>query len=143
MDKKLKIMYLNPVGFNAYDSFFAEMIQEHKLQNTEVHIVSLSSSVGLMDNLEYRTYNALIAADLIKATRQASQEGFDALIIGCFYDPFLLAAREISGDMIVVGPCQSSIEIALKLSNKFSVKMGTRNVFNHKRIWLWRTISFF
>ncbi|MBC8408651.1 MAG: hydantoin racemase [Rhodobacteraceae bacterium] len=122
----IKIMYLNPVGFDAYDAFFAEMIKKHKFPNSEIHVASLPSSVGLMDNLEYRTYNALIASDLIKATRQASIEGFDALIIGCFYDPFLLDSREISGDMVVVGPCHSSIEIALKLSNSFSVIIGQK-----------------
>ena len=119
-------MYLNPVGFDAYDAFFAEMIRKNKFPTSEVQVTSLSPSVGQMDNLEYRTYNALIATDLIKATRQASVEGFDALIIGCFYDPFLLDAREISGDMVVVGPCQSSIEIALKLSNSFSVIIGQK-----------------
>lgn len=124
--RKTKIMYLNPVGFDAYDTFFATMIKENKFPNSEVHITSLDPSVGQMDNLEYRTYNALIAADLIKATRQASKEGFDALIIGCFYDPYLLDAREISGEMVVVGPCQSSVEIALKLSNKFSVIIGQK-----------------
>jgi allantoin racemase len=122
----IKIMYLNPVGFDAYDAFFAEMIKKHKFPNSEIHVASLPSSVGLMDNLEYRTYNALIASDLIKATRQASIEGFNALIIGCFYDPFLLDSREISGDMVVVGPCHSSIEIALKLSNSFSVIIGQK-----------------
>ena len=122
----VKIMYLNPVGFDAYDSFFAAMIKDNKQPNSEVHVTSLPATVGLMDNLEYRTYNALIASDLIKATRQASEEGFDALIIGCFYDPYLLDAREISGDMIVIGPCQSSIEIALKLSNMFSVIIGQK-----------------
>lgn len=121
-----KIMYLNPVGFSAYDSFFAEMIKENKSTNSEVHVTSFKSSVGLMDNLEYRTFNALIASDLIKATRQAASEGFDAMVIGCFYDPHLLDAREISGDMVVVGPCHSSIEIALKLSNKFSVIIGQK-----------------
>lgn len=126
MNDALKIMYLNPVGFDAYDSFFAEMIKEHKFSNTEVHITSLDPSVGQMDNLEYRTYNTLIASDLIKATRQASKEGFDAMIVGCFYDPFLLDAREISGDMVVVGPCHASIEIALKLSNSFSVIIGQK-----------------
>ncbi len=124
--RDIKIMYLNPVGFDTYDSFFAEMIKENKFPNTEVHITSLPSTVGLMDNLEYRTFNALIASDLIKATRQASKEGFDAMIIGCFYDPFLLDAREISGDMIVIGPSHSSIEIALRLSNKFSVIIGQK-----------------
>lgn len=126
MRNKIKIMYLNPVGFDAYDSFFAEMIKINKFSDSEVHVTSLNASVGQMDNLEYRTYNALIASDLIKATRQASKEGFDALIIGCFYDPYLLDAREISGDMVVVGPCQSSVEIALKLSNKFSVIIGQK-----------------
>ncbi len=124
--REIKIMYLNPLGFDAYDTFFAEMIKVNKFPNTEVHVTSLNKAVGLMDNLEYRTYNALIASDLMKATRQASKEGFDALIIGCFYDPFLLDAREISGDMIVVGPSHSSIEIALKISNKFSVIIGQK-----------------
>ncbi len=122
----VKILYLNPVGFNTYDAFFAEMFRKEKLEGTEVHVASLPSSVGLMDNLEYRTYNALISSALIKATRRAAEEGFDAMIIGCFYDPLLLAAREISGEMVVLGPCQSSIEIALKLSNKFSVIIGQK-----------------
>ncbi len=123
---KLKIMYLSPIGFSAYDSFFADMVKENKLSNSEVHITSLKQHVGLMDNLEYRTYNILIASELIKATQQASKEGFDVLIIGCFYDPYLLDAREISGDMVVIGPCHSSIEIALKLSNRFSVIIGQK-----------------
>jgi allantoin racemase len=122
----IKIMYLNPLGFDAYDCFFATMVKENKFPDTEVHVRSLNPSVGQMDNLEYRTFNALIASDLIKATRQAAKEGFDALIIGCFYDPYLLDAREISGDMVVIGPCQSSIEVALKLSNKFSVIIGQK-----------------
>jgi len=126
MENKQKIMYLNPVGFASYDAFFAEMIRENKFSNTEVHVTSLSPNVGLMDNLEYRTYNALIASDLIKATRQASKEGFDAIIIGCFYDPFLLESKEISGDMLVIAHCQSFIEVALKLSNKFSVIIGQK-----------------
>ena len=126
MKDKLKIMYLNPVGFDAYDPFFAEMIRENKLPNSEVHITSLPASVGVMDNLEYRTYNTLIAADVIKATKKAVQEGFDALIIGCFYDPHILEAREISGDMIVIGPCQSSLEIVTKLCNRFSVIIGQK-----------------
>jgi allantoin racemase len=126
MKNIIKIMFLNPVGFDAYDDLFAGMIKEHKQSNTEVHVTSLNPRVGLMDNLEYRTYNTLISSDLIKATKQAANEGFDALIIGCFYDPNLLDAREISGDMVVVGPCQSSIEIALKLSNKFSVIIGQK-----------------
>lgn len=126
MSDNIKIMYLNPIGLDGYDAFFADLIQKNKIPEAEVHVASLASSVGKMDNLEYRMYNALVAADIIKATRQAAKEGFDAFIIGCFYDPFLLEAREISGDMVVVAPCHSSIEITLKLANKFSVIIGQK-----------------
>ena len=30
MNDGLKIMYLNPIGFDTYDSFFAEMIEKNK-----------------------------------------------------------------------------------------------------------------
>jgi allantoin racemase len=126
MKDTVKIMYVNPIGFDTYDEIFAEMLQTNKFANTEVHVTSLSSQIGSMDNLEYRTYNSLMATDLIKAVKQASDEGFNALITGCFYDPFLLNSREISGDMVVIGPCQSSIEIALKLANKYSVIIGQK-----------------
>jgi len=33
-----------------------------------------------------------------------NKEGFDALVIGCFYDTALHDAREVSGDMVVVAP---------------------------------------
>lgn len=71
-----------------------------------------------------------MTADLIKAVRQAATENFDALVIGCFYDTALYDAREISGDMIVIAPCHSSIEIALTVSNQFSVIIGKQKWMN-------------
>ncbi len=58
------------------------------------------------------------------------QKGFDALVIGCFYDTALHDAREISGDMLVVAPCHASIEIALTLANNFSIIVGQRKWVN-------------
>ena len=37
-----KIMYLNPVGFDAYDAFFAEMIRKNKFPSSEVQVTSLA-----------------------------------------------------------------------------------------------------
>ena len=126
----IKVVFLNPVGTSDYDQFFADMIQEHKYPDTEVHVTSLNPNVGAITNLEYRTYEAIVTADTIRATHQAAQEGFDALIIGCFYDTALHDAREISGDMVVIAPCHASIEIALTLANNFSVIVGQRKWVN-------------
>ena len=117
-------MYLNPIGVSNHNDFFAKAIEKIKENDTEVHIASLNSSVGIFDNLEIRTYQALATADILKAVRQAANEKFDALVIGCFYDTALYDAREVSGDMVVVAPCHSSIEIALTLSNHFSIIVG-------------------
>lgn len=126
----IKVMFLNPVGTADYDPFFADMAQAHKHPDTEVHVTSLNPSVGPLTNLEYRVYEAVVVPDILRATYQAAQEGFDALVIGCFYDTGLLDAREISGDMIVVAPCHCSIETALRLANNFAVVVGQRKWVN-------------
>ncbi|MXX30091.1 MAG: hydantoin racemase [Gammaproteobacteria bacterium] len=46
------------------------------------------------------------------------------MVIGCFYDPALDDAREISGTTAVVAPCQAACEVALNLANNFSVIIG-------------------
>lgn len=122
----MKIMYLNPLGIPDYDQTFADMARDYKSPGNSVTVTSLNSSVGLMDNLEYRVYEALVWSDTLKAARQASIEGYDALVIGCFYDPVLEDCRQIAGKtgMIVVGPCQASIETALRLGNTYSVIIG-------------------
>lgn len=126
----LKIMYLNPVGFSSLDQVFADMAKEYKEEGTEVHITSLNPSVGQMNNLEYRTFESFIHLDTLKAVRQASLEGFDAIIIGCFYDPVIEDAREIAGDMVVLGPCEASCQVAVRIANNFSVLIGRRKWYN-------------
>lgn len=126
METRIRVMYLNPVGMPTYDRVFADMARDFKYPGTEVHIASLNpdSVAPEMNNLEYRAYESLIVADTVRAARQADRSGFDAMAIGCFYDPALLDAREISGDTVIVGPCQASAAAALNVANNFSVIIG-------------------
>ena len=126
MNTRIKVMYLNPVGTPAYDQVFAEMARSFKYPGTEVYVASLNpaSVAPRMNNLEYRAYESLIVADTVKAARQAARHNFDAMAIGCFYDPALLDAREVSGDTLIVGPCHASITAALNIANNFSIVIG-------------------
>jgi allantoin racemase len=128
--KPVKVMFLDPVAHTDYDQFMADTLAAYKYPNTEAHVTSLDPALGPITNLEYRTYEAIVTADIIRATHQAASEGFDALVIGCFYDTALHDAREISGDMIVVAPCHASIETALTLANNFSIIVGQRKWVN-------------
>lgn len=124
-------MFLNPVGisdatqgFAGIKNAFVEMVETYKDADSLVTLATLGPSVESICNLEYRVFETLVAGDIIKATRQASMEDYDALVIGCFYDPALEAARQIAGNMVVVGACQSSVETALRLANRYSVIIG-------------------
>lgn len=130
MMEPIKIMFLSPVASDTYDPFMADTLATYKYPNTEAHVTSLNSDLGPITNLEYRTYEAIVTADIVRAAHQAALEGFDALVIGCFYDTALHDAREISGDMLVIAPCHASIETALTLANNFSIIVGQRKWVN-------------
>lgn len=126
LNTNIRIMYLNPAGNSSDNPMFADMARTYKYPGTAVDIVSFNPATvpPKMTNLEFRSYEALIVADTVKAARQAARDGYDAMAIGCFYDPALVDAREISGDTIIVGPCQASIGQALTIANNFSIITG-------------------
>ena len=125
LDANVKVMYLNPIGNHDYDQVFADMAKTYKYPATAADVVSLNpaSVPPKMSNLEFRTYEAFIVRDTVEAARYASKHGYDALIIGCFYDPALDDAREIAS-IPVVAPCQAACEAALNLANNFSIIVG-------------------
>ncbi|MEM6461879.1 MAG: aspartate/glutamate racemase family protein [Pseudomonadota bacterium] len=125
-DKPLKVMYLSPTAASEYDQVFADMAAAHKLPDTEVHVTSLPPEEGAFTHIEFRSYEAMVTRGIIRATRAAALEGFDALAIGCFYDTALHDSREISGEMIVTAPCVASLEIATSLANRFGIIVGRR-----------------
>ena len=127
----VKIMYLSPVAHRAgHDDLFADMARDYKLPGTEVHVTSLPDEIGRFSHIEYRSYEGMVTAGIIRATRAAVREGFDALAIGCFYDTGLAEAREISSAMIVTAPCVASCEIAASLANRFGIIVGRRKWVN-------------
>lgn len=125
-DMNIKVMYLNPIGASAYDQVFAGMIQEYKYPATSADVTSMNPDTvpPKMNNLEYRTYESFIVNDTVKAARYASKHNYDAMVIGCFYDPALLDAREISSSTIIIAPCQASIVTASNIANNFSIIIG-------------------
>ena len=123
----MKIMYLSPVAHRpGHDELFADMARDVKLPQTEVHVTSLPERVGRFTNIEYRSYQAMVTAGILRAIRAAAAEGFDAFVIGCFYDTALWDARELSGTMHVTAPCVAACEIAASVSNRFGVIVGRR-----------------
>lgn len=75
-------------------------------------------------HLEYEFYEHLAVHRIIEKTVNAEKNGYDAVVIGCFYDPGLRETRELV-KIPVVGVCEASVHTAAMLTaGKFSILVG-------------------
>lgn len=115
-----KILYVDPVGADeALQEEFERYLSGY-LAGTDFSVEVRSLGKAPMD-LEYQLYLALIGPALMRAVKQAEKDGFDAVILGCFFDPFLEAAKEISERIAVVGPAEASLRLAAAFARRFSI----------------------
>ncbi|MEM3929894.1 MAG: aspartate/glutamate racemase family protein, partial [Candidatus Korarchaeum sp.] len=117
-----RILFLNPIGTPVFDDMMMSYLNEHKDIETEVDVISLPNGPH---HLEYYSYDSLVSPYILREVVKAERSGYDAFIIGCFYDPALIEAREVS-NIVVAGPAESSLFIASLLGGKFSVVVGRR-----------------
>jgi allantoin racemase len=119
---KQRVLYIDPVGKGVVDEGH-QFLSSHKREETELKMLALPRGP---EHLEYRYYEALVLVDILHLIVEAERDGFDAAIIGCFYDVGLEAAREVAERMPVVAPCEASTHLAATLGDRFSIIVGRR-----------------
>jgi len=87
-------------------------------------VVSLAQGPA---SVECRYDEAIATPDVLRQVKKAEQEGFDAVIVDCFGDVGVKAAREIA-EIPVIGPGESSMLLAVALGQRFSVITVLRNL---------------
>ena len=112
-----RICFLNPFGTDDYDGLIAETLTPSLREGTQVEIRHLD---GAPRNIDFYVPKHLVEVEILRAVRSAEREGFDALVIGCCYDPALTQARELT-DMPVVGPLEASASLARLFGHRFAV----------------------
>lgn len=127
-----RILYVDPVGPDPpLQKTFEQYLQGY-LQDTNFTVEVRSLRQGPLD-LEYQLYVSLIGPEVMRITAQAEQEGFDAVVIGCFFDPHLEAAKELSRGIPVIGPAEASMKLASSLGRRFSILAANRKVISPMR----------
>ncbi len=116
-----KILWVNPFGNPNFDLPIKDYLAKAKSQASEIRVISFPRGPN---HLEFHYYESLLLSDILHAIKNGEKEGFDAAIIGCFYDPGLREAREITERMVVTAPAESSMHIASTLGNSFSIIVG-------------------
>jgi allantoin racemase len=112
-----RICFLNPFGTDDYDELVAATLTPSLRRGTAVEIRHLE---GCPRNIDYYVPKHLVEVEVLRAVLQAEREGFDALVIGCCYDPALTQARELT-DMPVIGPLEASASLARLFGHRFAV----------------------
>jgi allantoin racemase len=118
-----RVLWINPLGTDVFDEPIRELLESVRRPDTDVEVRSLARGPH---HLEYHAYEAAVVPDVLAAVVQAEREGFDAAVIGCFYDTGLRAAREVATRIAVAAPCESALHIATTLGDSFSVIVGRR-----------------
>lgn len=145
----MKILFINPIGTDAFDKHMLKTINEVKRPDAKVKVVHLKKGPV---HLEYHYYEHLNLGETLEWVRWAEKEGFDAVVVGCFYDPGIREARELVS-IPVVFPAETTMHVAATLGHKFSIIVGRRkwiprmesNVYIYgleKKLASFRTIEF-
>jgi allantoin racemase len=113
----VRINFINPFGTDAYNNLIATVLQHSARQGTEMMITHLEAGPR---NLDYYAPKQLVQVEILKAVVAAEQAGFDAVIIGCCYDPALTEARELVS-IPVVGPLEASVALARPFGHRYAV----------------------
>ncbi len=123
-----RILWINPVPFAAYDEPIGEELRREADPATRVDVCSLPPIAGVdgPQHLEWNALEAVVAGPTVGVVRWARRQGYDGVVIGCFYDPFLRAAREIAGPMAVTAPAEACLHIAATLGERISILVGRR-----------------
>ena len=117
-----RILYINPVRDDDPDEI--AILSQVTGATTQLEYRSLGTGP---EHLQYKFYRTAILTQLLAMIKQAENEGFDAVIVGCFLDPGVEEGREITEDTLVVGPGEASTHIAVTLGNRFSVLVTHKN----------------
>lgn len=118
-----KIRWISAIGPHRSKEGAREFLHEVKRPDTEVDHMTLDRGPS---HLEYHYYESLVLPDVLHEVKNAENQGYDATVLGCFYDLGLDEAREVSESMPILAPAESTTHLASTLGDTFSVIVGRR-----------------
>jgi allantoin racemase len=113
----MKIMVINPNTSEEMTGHIRSALEKIKRDDTELTVTCPKKGPI---TIESAFDEALAVPPTLELVKKANDEGFDAVILACFSDPGLNAAKEIS-DALVLGIQESALHVASMLGSKFSI----------------------
>jgi len=119
----VRIFVINPNTSESMTDHIRRELEKVKGPDTELTVVNPEHGPVSIESAYDET---LAGPPTLELVRQANREGYDAVVLACFSDPALDAAKEIS-EIPVVGIEEASMHLAAMLGHKFSITTAFRN----------------
>ncbi|WP_052947559.1 aspartate/glutamate racemase family protein [Aneurinibacillus tyrosinisolvens] len=129
----MQIAYVLPSPISRTEDGRKEMerrlsiLRSFAAPGTLVDIVDIEEGPASIESL-YEEY--LCIPKTVDKMVELEQQGYDAAIIGCYGDPGLDAAREVTNKMVVVGPGEAGVMAAAMCGHRFSIITVTESIVN-------------
>jgi allantoin racemase len=104
----VKICFINPFGTDVYNDLIMETMSPYLTRGAELFV---ANTKNCPENIDYYYNKHLIEEAIYESCIDAEREGFDAVIVGCCYDPGVRVARELV-DIPVIGPLEAAMQLA-------------------------------
>lgn len=113
-------MHIHLINPNATAAMTDQALEAAKSVAFETTLVTASTGRGTPKSIEGFSDEALAVPFILDEVRGAEADGANAIVIACFDDPGLDAAREYANGP-VIGICQAAIQAAMVVAKRFSI----------------------
>ncbi|MCC6178982.1 MAG: aspartate/glutamate racemase family protein [Chloroflexi bacterium] len=113
----MRILVINPNASVAMSNVIREQLQAVARADVQLDVVN---PPGAPPAIESALDEAACVPPMLRLVTTAQRDGYDAVVIACFSDPGLDAAREAT-DLPVVGIQDAAMHLAAQLGYRFSV----------------------
>ena len=119
----MRIFVINPNTSESVTEHIRRELEKIKRPDTELTVVNPEHGPVSIESVYDE---ALATPPTLELVGKANEEGYDAVVLACFSDPGLDAAKEIS-DIPVIGIEETTMHVAAMLGHKFSPTTNFRN----------------
>jgi allantoin racemase len=119
----MRIFVINPNTSASVTEHIRRELEKIKRPDTQLTVVNPEHGPVSIESVYDE---ALATPPTLELVRQANEEGYDAIVLACFSDPGLDAAKEIS-EIPVIGIEEATMHLAAMLGHKFSITTVFRN----------------
>ncbi|KQV32653.1 hydantoin racemase [Rhizobium sp. Root1203] len=103
-----RINFINPFGSASYDEIILKTLSHYASEGTALDVTHLENCPA---DIDFFYSKHMIEQALYEAIMVSQEAGYDAVIVGCLYDPGVRVARELV-DVPVIGPLEASFQMA-------------------------------